>query len=64
MERVQHIVDSMNIQDIPATQSSINVILVGKAVYVVMYDKSPMGVKIENDTLGDIFHLLLDVAGK
>lgn len=64
MERVQHIMDSMNIEDIPATGSSINIMLVGKTVYFVMYNKSPMGVKIENDALGDVFHLLLDIVGK
>lgn len=64
MERVQHVMDSMKIEDIPATGSSINIILAGKTVYFVMYNKSPMGVKIENDTLGDVFHLLLDMVGE
>jgi hypothetical protein len=64
MERVHRVLDSMNIEDIPATGSSINIILVGKIVYLVIYNKSPMGVKIENDTLGDVFHLFFDMVEK
>ncbi len=64
MERVDTFFDWRNIWDLPATQSSINIILVWKTLYIIIYNKTPQWIKIENENLADAMHILFDTAKK
>ncbi|EKE28407.1 MAG: hypothetical protein ACD_3C00062G0002 [uncultured bacterium (gcode 4)] len=64
MERIDTYFDTQNIWELPATQSSINIILVGKTTYIIIYNKTPQWIKIENENLADAMHILFDVAKK
>lgn len=64
MERIDTNFKNINISELPATQSSINIILVWKIFYVILYNKSPQWIKIENENLADAMHILFDTAKK
>ena len=64
MERIDTGFDSLSIWELPATQSSINLILVWKIVYIIIYNKTPQWIKIENENLADAMHILFDTAKK
>lgn len=64
MERIDTNFKNIEISELPATQSSINMILVGKIFYVIIYNKTPQGIKIENENLADALHILFDTAKK
>ena len=64
MERIDTHFKNIDISDLPATQSSINIILVGKIFYVILYNKTPQWIKIENENLADAIHILFDTVKK
>gem|GEM_PF-5549037 len=41
MERIDANFEHIDISELPATSSSINVIIVGKVIYIITYDKTP-----------------------
>lgn len=64
MERIETGFKLTDAYGLPASQSSINIIVVGKIVYLILFDRVPQGVKIENEYFADVMHLLFDVVGK
>jgi len=62
MERIDANFEHIDISELPATSSSINVIIVGKVIYIITYDKTPQWIKIENENLADAMHILFDTA--
>ncbi len=60
MERIEHYIDSKNLAQLPATKSSINIILAWNVLYFIIYDKTPIWIKIENENLTDAMHILFD----
>lgn len=46
--------------NLPATKSTINIILVGDIIYFIIYDNSPIGIKIESENMADAFHVIFD----
>ena len=60
MERIEHYVDSVNLGELPAAKSSINIILVWNILYFVIYNEAPLWIKIENENLTDAMHILFD----
>ena len=60
MERIEHYVDSINLAELPAAKSSINIILVWNILYFVIYNEAPLWIKIENENLTDAMHILFD----
>lgn len=61
MERIVQ-ASAKDLSDFPAGYSTLHVFLIGKTAYLVTYADMPQGIKIENETLGDVLHLLLDSA--
>ena len=60
MERIEYYMDSKNFPELPAANSSINIILVWNIVYFVIYNEAPIWVKIENENLADALHIMMD----
>ncbi|EKE26641.1 MAG: hypothetical protein ACD_4C00210G0002 [uncultured bacterium (gcode 4)] len=64
MERIDTNFKNIDIWELPATWSSINIILVWKIFYLIIYNKTPQWIKIENENLADAMHILFDTAKK
>lgn len=64
MERIECSTDSKIFLKLPASSSSINIMLVWSVVYFVIYNEAPIWIKIENENLADALHIMMDEIAK
>ena len=60
MERIDMSSDISFLAQLPAARSSVHIFLVGYIVYIVVYRDSPIGIRIENESVADALHIMLD----
>jgi len=60
MESIQRLTQNTSFIDIPAGQSAINLFVVGKAFYIIIFKQIPIGIKIESEELSAMMHFLLN----
>jgi len=60
MENITKTFDIGDISQIPASNSAVNIYLVGEIIYIIIFKDSPFGIKIESDDLASTFHFLFD----
>lgn len=59
LEQVMKTDNPLILQKLPAGNSSVNIFLVGRLMYVIIYKQIPFGLKIESEELTDVMHFLL-----
>lgn len=63
MEQLR-VLDNINtLETLPAGNNAINLFLVGKTVYIIIYKNLPIGIKLESPELAWALHFLLEVKG-
>ena len=60
MENISKTFDIETIQKLPASNSAINIYLVWKVIYIIIYKDTPFWIKIESEDLSNTFHFLFD----
>ena len=60
MESISKTFDTDAISGIPASNSAVNIYLVGEVIYIIIFKDSPFGIKIESDDLAGTLHFLFD----
>jgi len=60
MESISKTYDIDTISGLPASNSAVNIYLVGQVLYIIIFKDSPFGIKIESSDLANTFHFLLD----
>jgi hypothetical protein len=61
MEQLRIIENYNTIDQLPAGNNAINLFLVGKIVYIIIYKDLPIGLKLESPELARALHFLLEV---
>ena len=59
LEQVMKSDNPLILQKLPAGNSSVNIFLVGRMMYVIIYKQIPFWLKIESEELTDVMHFLL-----
>jgi len=60
MESISKTYNIDTISDLPASNSAVNIYLVGQVIYIIIFKDSPFGIKIESSDLANTFHFLFD----
>lgn len=60
MEQVSKTTNIQNLNQLPAGNSAINIFIVGKCVYFVIYKDIPVGLKLESEDLSNAMHFLFE----
>ena len=60
MESISKTFDTDAISWIPASNSAVNIYLVGEVIYIIIFKDSPFGIKIESEDLAGTLHFLFD----
>ncbi len=60
MESISKTFDIDTISKVPASNSAVNIYLVGGVIYIIIFKDSPFGIKIESDDLANTLHFLFD----
>ena len=60
MESISKTFDTDTISGIPASNSAVNIYLVGEVIYIIIFKDSPFGIKIQSDDLAGTLHFLFD----
>jgi hypothetical protein len=47
-------------EQIPASNSAVNIYLVGQIIYIIIFKDSPFGIKIESSDLANTLDFLFD----
>ncbi|MDD2870808.1 MAG: helix-turn-helix domain-containing protein [Candidatus Gracilibacteria bacterium] len=60
MEEIVKITQIENLYNLPASNSAINIFVVGRVTYIVIYKKNPFGIKLDSEDLAWAMHFLFD----
>ena len=60
MENISKTFDIDTISKVPASNSAVNIYLVGEVIYIIIFKDSPFGIKIESNDLAGTLHFLFD----
>ncbi len=60
MEQVARTTNIQNLNQLPAGNSAINIFVVGRSVYIVIYKDVPFGLKLESEDLANVMHFLFE----
>ena len=60
MEQITKTTNIQNLNQLPAGNSAINIFVVGKCVYIVIYKDVPFGLKLESEDLANVMHFLFE----
>ncbi len=61
MERIEKHPNT-SFTDLPLTESSTHLFVLGHIVYIIIYRDKPIGIKFESQHFAHVIHLLLDHA--
>ncbi|MDD5054918.1 MAG: helix-turn-helix domain-containing protein [Candidatus Peribacteraceae bacterium] len=65
LERLRHIpFAKFDPKLFPASRGAANVFLIGSAFYVASYQDVPIGLKVKQEAMSQVFHFFFDVLGK
>lgn len=62
MERLEFYSWNHDLRNLPASNSSVNIFLIWSATYIIVYNKAPFWIKIENENLSNVFNFLMNRA--
>ena len=60
MEQISKTSSIQNLNQLPAGNSSINIFVVGRYVYIIIYKDVPFGIKFESSDLANLMHFLFE----
>jgi len=60
MESVGRTIHIEDLENLPASNASINIFVVGDIVYIFIFKNIPVGLKIKNQELANSLHFMLD----
>lgn len=60
MENISKTFDINAIEKLPASNSAVNIYLVGDIIYIIIFKDTPFGIKIESEDLAYTLHFLFD----
>lgn len=60
METLTKINNINTLENLPAWNSAINIYLIWKTLYIIIFKDKPLWIKIENDELWDAMHFIFD----
>jgi sugar-specific transcriptional regulator TrmB len=65
LERLRHIpLTKFDPKLFPASRGAVNVFLIGSAFYVASYQDVPIGLKVKQEAMSQVFHFFFDVLAK
>lgn len=56
--------EELRLEELPAARGTVNMFLVGSAVYIACYTDTQIGLKIKQDEMSQMFHFFLDMLRK
>jgi len=60
MEHITKTTNIDNLSDLPAGNSSINIFVVGKTLYIIVFKDIPFGIKIDSEEVANTMHFLFE----
>jgi len=60
MEHITKTTNINNLHNLPAGNSAVNLFVVGKSVYIVIYKNVPFGIKLDSEDLAYAMHFLFE----
>ena len=60
MESIRYLETIKNLGELPAGNNAINIFVVGKVFYLLIYRNQPIGLKISSPELSRAIHFLLE----
>ena len=63
IETIEKISQTLNLDQIPADASDINIVVIGGVIYFILYRDLPMSIKITSPEIAGIVRLLLEMCG-
>lgn len=60
MENISKTIDIDSLKNLPAWNSSINIFVVWKVVYILIFKENPFGIKIDSEDLAYAMHFMFD----
>lgn len=60
MEHISKTTNINNLSDLPAGNSSINIFVVGKTLYLIIFKDIPFGIKIDSEDVANTMHFLFE----
>ncbi|MDP2670460.1 MAG: hypothetical protein Q8O99_06115 [bacterium] len=60
MEQISKTTNIQNLSDLPAGNASVNIFVVGKILYLVIFRDIPFGIKIDSEDVANTMHFLFE----
>lgn len=60
MEQITKTTNIDNLSDLPAGNSAVNIFVVGKVIYLIIFKDIPFGIKIDSEDVANTMHFLFE----
>lgn len=60
MEQITRTTNIENLSDLPAGNSAVNIFVVGKVIYLIIFKDIPFGIKIDSEDVANTMHFLFE----
>lgn len=60
MEQITKTTNIENLSDLPAGNSAVNIFIVGKVIYLIIFKDIPFGIKIDSEDVANTLHFLFE----
>jgi hypothetical protein len=64
MEYVSFFETAENLSDLPAGHNAVNMFVVGKEVFLIIYKEQPIGLRLNSPEFARVIRFLLEQSGK